>query len=298
MGLDMALVRAFKALFGLFGAIGFVFMGNSLALSSAGVVLKAQNIGEIAIGGVTACFFIGAIMSSIITYKFISTIGYLRSYSFFVSLFAISALLHSFFENIYAWAVLRLFLGFSYYSIAMIAEGLINAKANNAARGKLIGLYEIIYYTSFGLGVMILSLNMSVEKIFMTSTLLIILGSIPITLVRVKEPKLPPKRKIFIPNIFGVVPLASASAFVGGIAINGFVSMGSVYGVTISDDLSKVSLFMVLAMLGGFLGQLFFGVNSYRIGRRNSILLACIIGLVASVLLMIFSENSKLQCVL
>lgn len=291
-------VKLIKALLGLYVGISFIFIGNGLAITSAGVILKGGGYSELAIGLVTSCFFLGAMCSTIFTYSFISAFGYVRSYAILTALFALSALFHNFWSNIFYWAILRFFLGFSYYSIVMIVESLLNTKSTNKNRSVFLGLYEIIYYASFGIGVLFLSLKLDSSYIILISASFIVLGSIPVNIIGIREPRLPPKRKLFIPNIFGVVPLALFSTFVGGIALNGFFSMGSVYVLNLGQDVSMISLFMIVAMVGGFVSQIFFGLYSYKIGRKYSIMLAASTGLVASTLMVLFSDNFLAQILL
>ncbi|PSM51795.1 major facilitator superfamily transporter [Campylobacter blaseri] len=290
--------RTIRILAALFIGIGFVFIGNGLVITSAGIMLTNMGVSNFYIGMITSCFFFGGILSSIFTYRFISNYGYIRSYAIFTALFAIASLMHGFSENIIYWAFLRFMLGFSYFSIVMVVESWINARSKNEIRSRVLSFYEIIYYSAFGIGVLILTFNLSTAKIFTMSVFFIILGSIPINIIRIKEPKLPPRKKIFIPNIFNIVPLALVTSFVAGILINGYFSMGSVFILDSGGGVKDASVFLLLAMCGGFLSQLFFGNFSDKFGRKNAIMLSAFILLVASGLLFSIVENIFLEKIL
>lgn len=290
--------RTIKILTSLFIGIGFVFIGNGLVLTSAGVMLTNMGVKSFYIGIITSCFFFGAIFSSIFTYSFISRYGYIRAYALFTALFAMASLMHEFSNNIVYWAFLRFMLGFSYYSIVMVVESWINTRSKNEIRSRVLSFYEIIFYSAFGIGVMILSLNLSHTKIFTLSVFFIILGSIPINIIRIKEPKIPPKKKVSIPNVFNIVPLALVTSFIAGILISGFFSMGSVFVVSNGGSVQNASLFLLLSMVGGFLSQLFFGTFSDKFGRKNAIILGSFILLLSSGLMFVYIGNIFLQNIL
>lgn len=283
--------RTIKILTALFVAIIFIFIGNSLALNSAGIMLKNINIDNFYIGIITSFFFLGAIFSSIFGYKFISIYGYIRSYAVFTALFAISAILHNITENIIFWSILRFMLGFSYYSICMVVESWISARSRNEIRSRVFSVYTSIYYISSAFGMLLLSFGFTPSEIFVFSALFIMIGSIPLNVIRIKEPELPPKKKIFIPNVFTLVPLALAASFIAGILISGFFSMAGVFILCLGGDVKDAAFFILIAMVGGFLGHIFFGYFSDKFGRKFSIMAACTISFVSILLMLFVGEN-------
>ena len=54
-----------KSMFALFIGMSFLFVGNGLIISSAGVELKKMGADEVQTGFVIATFFIGAMLSTI-----------------------------------------------------------------------------------------------------------------------------------------------------------------------------------------------------------------------------------------
>lgn len=275
--------RTIIILNGLLFGVFLIFVGNGLVLTSAGIMLKNFGINDFLIGIITSCFFLGAIGSSIFGYKFISSLGYIRSYAIFTSLFAISAVLHGLSENVIYWAFLRFMLGFSYYGIVMVVESWINAKSRNEIRSRVLGFYAMLYYGGFCLGAMILALNLNPSKIFTMSVFFILLGSIPMNIIKIKEPFLPPKRKISIPNVFNLVPLALVTSFTSGIVLASFFTMSSVFIISVGGDIKDISSFVLIAMVGGFLSELFFGFFSDKFGRKIAILLGSFISLISAI---------------
>lgn len=279
-----------KKISAIFLGLIFIFIGYSLSITSAGILLKSANIDNALIGIVTSAFYVGAIFSAIIGYKFVSVYGYSKSYAIFTSFFAISAMLHNFSNTLIYWVILRFMLGFSYYSIVMVVESWINLCSQNEIRSRILSFYEGTYYLAFAIGMLILSINLTHSSIFVWSAFFIILGSIPINIMTIEEPPNPPKRRIFIPNVFRLVPLALVGSFVAGVLMNGFFSMSGVYVLSKNGTLQDASIFIMIAMSGGFVAQLFFGYLSDKFGRKYSIMLACFI-IVFSAFAMLLCEN-------
>lgn len=274
--------RTIKSMSALFIAMAFMFVGNALVLSSVGIILKQLEISEIIIGIVNTFFFLGASLSTISIHRIIAKIGHIRAFGICSAIFSICIILHSFSENIYIWAILRLFLGFAYYGLLIIIESWLNQKAKNAVRSRVLSFYEMIFYLSFGSGILLLGLDLDSHTLFMIAACLIMFSSLPLNLLRIKEPSIPEKTPISIPKIFSIAPLAIAGSFVSGMAVNGFFAMASVFGLSLGLDVSKVSFFMFSAMCGGFVWQFLIGRVSDRFGRKIAIMLSISVSFIAS----------------
>ena len=275
--------RTIKSLTALFVAMAFMFMGNALVVSSVGVILKQRGASEVMIGVVNAFFFLGAALSTISAHKIISRVGHIRAFGIFVAIFSICIILHSMSENLFLWAILRLCLGFAYYGLLMVIESWLNEKAQNAVRSRVLSFYEVVFYLSFGLGILLMGLDFTPHTLFMCAACLIMFSSLPLNLLRINEPPLPERVPISLPKVFSIAPLALMGSFVGGMLMNGFFSMASVFALMRGFSVSEVSYFMFSAMFGGFIGQSLIGIISDRFGRKIAIMLVAFVALVGSV---------------
>lgn len=288
-------VKTLKIMTALFVAMTFIFIGNSLVVSSAGLGLKEIGANDFETGLVISCFFIGAIFCTIVSHKLISTYGHIRSYSIFTALFAIAALSHEFSSNIFYWAFLRFMLGFCYYSLIMIIESWINEKTPNSIRSRVLAVYEMVYYGSSLIGVLLLKFDLGINKIFLLATLMLILALIPFCVINIKQPKLPPKERISFPNILSLIPLALVTSFIAGIVVNGMLAMSNVYILAQGYGASEVATFTSLAMFGGFFSHLLNGYLSDKFGRRNAIIFSCFIALTATLYIVIKNPDMSIQ---
>ncbi|WP_258864996.1 MFS transporter [Helicobacter sp. MIT 14-3879] len=290
--------RTIKSMNALFTGMSFLFIGNSLIVSSVGVILKDSGMSEIAIGVISSCFFIGALAATISGHRIISRVGHIRSFGIFAALFAIASLLHSFFDNLYLWSIFRLLLGFCYYGVLMVIESWLNEKAKNSVRSRVLSFYEVVYYLASGIGVLIIALDLEKHSVFVLGACLIMFSTLPLYLIRIKEPLLPQKSPISLPKIFDIVPLALVTSFIAGMLVNGFFAMASVFILLQGFTAQGVSYFIACAMLGGFLAQMTIGSISDKLGRKFAIMLCAGVGFCSMLLFAIFDLPLFMQCAL
>mgnify|MGYP000951778737 CR=1 FL=1 len=290
--------RIIRSMGPLFLGMSLLFIGNGLVIASCSALLKQNGVGELEIGLINTGFFVGALISTITAHRVISATGHIRAFAIFSAIFAVSAMLHAVNQNLVFWAILRAFLGYCYYALLMVIESWLNAKIPNKIRSRVIAFYEGVFYTSFGLGILILALNLNTFEIFIISAAFIMLSSIPLNLIRINQPQIPERQPINIPKIFGIVPLALVGALIAGLAINGFFSMASLFVLLQGYGTKEASFFMTVAMIGGFLAQVFIGSFSDRYGRRPAILLCSSVALISAVLFLLNGKNLTIEYLL
>lgn len=263
----------------------FIFIADGLLVSSAGVLLDRFEASKEQIGLVNACFFAGAVACTVFSHRLISSCGYERAFSVFCAIFALSALLGVLSNNLLFWGVLRFFMGLGYYSIVMIIEVWLNASVSNAIRSRVLGIYEVLFYASFGVGALFIAFSLSVESTLVLSAVFIVLALLPLNLKSLKAPPTPPSAKISLPNVLNAPKLALFSVFIGGLCINGFFSMASVFALMSGLGEGSVAVFIAISMVGGACGHLLCGVVSDKFGRENALILASLLSLISAFLL-------------
>ncbi|MGB1226254.1 MAG: MFS transporter [Poseidonibacter sp.] len=276
----------------LFFAIAFLAIGYGMILTFIGVYLKELNVSNTVIGIINACFFLGAVLSSIFSQKIISTVGHIRSFAAFAALMVISFLLHSIFFNEVLWAVLRLISGFSFYALLIIIESWLNEKSAEDSRGKILAIYTIIFYLATALGQLFLNIDEHFKQlIFTIGSALVLFSVIFISLTKIKEPVLASFDKFSFPKIFSIVPLATVTSFISGFIVGGFFTMVPIYILVQSDSIELVSKFMLISIIGGLISQWPVGLLSDKFGRRKLISITSFLSAITSLLFIIFAKE-------
>ncbi|WP_267523904.1 MFS transporter [Campylobacter sp. MG1] len=285
------IINSLRAL--LFAAF-LLFVGNSFLLSSNSIILKELGYTDFYVGLVGSCIYLGALVGTFFSQSIIQKVGHIRSFGFFISVFGILTLLHIFTKEVFLWAIFRFGIGFTYYALVVIIESWINQKSKNEIRSRMLAVYEIVFYTGFAVGVLLLYVKPEYDYVFIISVLILMLCAIPLNLLKIKQPKLLDKAKVSIPNIFAVSKLAFICAFIGGFLMNGFFSMSQTYFLALGYNVKQISMLILLAMFGGFIAQLFVGKLSDIYGRKLAILTCSLIALISSLCLCIFKSSNNL----
>lgn len=270
--------------------MAFLFMGNAILVASAALILTKMGASDLQIGIIATSYYLGGVVSTMTSHRIVSNVGHIRSFAIFSSLLALSGLMHMAILDAYAWILFRFVLGYSYYSILMIIESWLNTRTKNHIRSRVLSVYEGVFYLSFGVGVLILGFGLDTTKTFVISLGFLMFCVIPISLLRVKEPSLPQKMKISIPNVFSTSKLAFITAFIAGMLINSYSSMSGVYILKLGYTEKEFSYFLTSALLGGFVGQSFIGIMSDKYGRKIAIVFTSLVSLLFSSLMMFFTE--------
>lgn len=277
---------------------GLVFIADGLLVSSAGVLLARINASELGIGIVNACFFAGALTCTFCAQWLLARVGYIRAFSVFNAIFALSALLGVFSDSLILWGFLRFFMGFAYYSIVLVIESWINARIINSIRSRTLAIYEVLFYSSFAIGAAFIALKLSAAHVLIISAIFIVLGFVPLSLLGIKSPSIPNATKISMPNIYAVPSLALIASFIGGFCINGFLSMATLWAILSGLGENGAAMVIILGMTGGFLSHLFFGNLSDKFGRKNAMIVACLLSLSAVLGFIFLKPNGILSYVL
>ncbi|KAB7881916.1 MFS transporter [Poseidonibacter ostreae] len=276
----------------LFFAIGFLAIGYGMILTFIGIYLKELEVSNSIIGIINACFFLGAVLSSIFSQKIISSVGHIRSFAAFAALMVITFLLHAVFFNEILWAVLRLISGFSFYALLIILESWLNEKGSEESRGKILAIYTIVFYLATAIGQLFLNIDEHFKQfIFTIGSALVLFSVIFISLTKIKEPVLTPFDKFSFPKIFSIVPLATVTSFISGFLIGGFFSMLPVYILMQSDSVELVSKFMLISIIGGLISQWPVGMLSDKFGRRKLISIVSFISAFTSLLFVVYANE-------
>lgn len=281
-----------RAIAPLFIAISFLALGYGMILTFVGVYLKELDISNTTIGIINASFFLGSILSSIISQKIISSVGHIRSFATFASIMVISFLFHAIFFNEVLWALLRFLSGFSFYGLLIIIESWLNEKSSPQERGSILAIYTIVFYLATAIGQLFLNLDEPLrQSLFSIGSILVLCSVVLISITKIKEPTLKPFERYSFPKIYSVVPLAVTSSFLGGFLVGGFFTMSPIYILTQFHSVEVVSYFMLITLCGGLLAQWPLGKLSDIYGRRKIISYSAFFTAFAS-LLFIFSGLS------
>ncbi len=282
-----------KSCWALLFGIALMMLGNGLQGTLLGLRANQEGFSISQIGLMMTTYFVGFLFGSIVVPKRVNKVGHVRVFAALASLASCAVLLHSVFLTPWSWILFRLFSGFSYAGLYVVAESWLNQAATNETRGRLLSIYMIIVLGCSGIGQFLLNLAPpSGVELFILVSVLVSAALIPITLSVSRAPELNSPDPASIKMLFQASPLGVIGAFAIGIAHSTMVGMGAIYGDEIGLSESQIALLMASWFLGGLLLQWPIGRLSDVLERRRVILFVTLAAGAAASAAVIFGELS------
>ncbi len=252
--------------------IGLLLMGNGLQASLLGVRAEIEAFGSTLTGIVMSGYFVGFLFGSTWTPRAVRRVGHIRVFAALAALASVAILVHSLLVTPVVWVLMRTLTGVCYAGLYVVAESWLNARSDNATRGRLLSLYMVISYIGMGGGH--LTLNVAApgqHDLFMLVSVVISVAVVPILLSATRAPASEAPNRLSLPALYRISPLGLVGTFATGIANGAVFTMGAVYARSAGLSVAEVSLFMVAVIAGGALFQWPVGKLSDHMDRRGVI---------------------------
>jgi MFS family permease len=272
--------------------VGVLSIGHGLHGSLVGVRSSAEGFSAATTGMIMSGYFLGLLISSVVTPRIVQTVGHIRVFAAFASVVSSAVLLVPLWVDPYWWFLMRFVSGLCMSGLFIVCESWLNSVSNNANRGRLLSLYMIVSYGAVGGGQLLLNVSDdSGFTRFIIVSALISLALVPLTLVPTEVPSLAGTRRIGLRQIYQASPLAVIGSFANGLGQSAFFSMGAVFGLMQGMPLSYVSLMMALPPIGVILSQYPAGLLSDRYDRRTIIMVMSAIAVVIAAISMLLGQS-------
>jgi MFS family permease len=288
-------VRTVWPLFFGLGVIGLCIGAQGTLL---GVRAELEGFDTRATGLLMSAYYLGFLLGSLRAPSIIQRVGHVRAFAALTALASMTILVHSVLVDPWVWGFMRLLTGFSVSAIYVVAESWLNQAADNRNRGQLLSLYMITMLAGLAAGQFLLNLSDPAGfELFTLISILISLAAIPILLSATPMPAFESARPVSIASLYRVAPTGLVGSFLINACYAMVLGMGAVYASRLGMQVSEVSLFMAMLVLGGMLLQWPLGKLSDSIDRRTVIAAsaaAALLFALASALLGFTSNNSHL----
>ncbi len=285
------MVQVLLVLVALFIGSGLLIAGSGLFTTLLAVRMGIENIPELQVGIVLACFSVGFILGTQICHWFVDRVGHIRAFAALAALVSCTALMHPVLITPVAWGILRVLTGFCTAALYTIAESWINAKVPNEIRGRVLSVYMVISFLALSSGQ--LMLNLSEPESFILFSVVAMLFSfslVPIALTRMEAPIPDPGERLGIFALMRISPLGVALCFSAGAINAAFFNLGPLFAQKSGFDTGQVSTFMAIAIFAGLLVQWPVGWLSDRFDRRKVVLWVLAGAAIASLLMVIMGD--------
>ena len=246
-----------------------------LQLSSGGVgpldVLSGTVLGFSAaqIGLLGSAHFFGFFIGCWWAPRLMGSVGHSRAFAAFTAMGAIGLLAHMLVIDPYAWAVMRVAMGLCIAGCYTVIEAWLQAKVENANRGRMMGTYRMV--DTGGSLLAQLMIGVLAPASYVSYNLLALLccaALLPLTLTRLPQPETGEAPRLRPGIAWALSPLAVAGVIVAGVSSASFRMVGPLYGAEVGLSADQIGLFLAAFVLGGALAQWPAGWAADRNDRR------------------------------
>lgn len=271
----------------------FLFaIGNGLLNTLLVLKLYAEGSTSVAIGLMSALFYLGLFIGSFNIEKLIIRVGHIRAFSAFASILTVSTLIQAVYYDLYLWLLLRLIAGICSAGIYVVIEGWLLTIGNYSMRGRVLSIYMVVLYSAQALGQMLIKFNdIQPNLLFILVAATSALSVIPLSLTKSKSPVLEAPSALGIREIFDLTKTGAIGCMCSGLILSCIYGLIPFYIIKEMNDNDLVALGMFLVILGGMLFQYPIGKLSDLIERRKVLFLLCLSSM-ATCLLIIYASNT------
>tara|TARA_R110000772_G_scaffold117507_1_gene222987 strand:+ start:72102 stop:73388 length:1287 start_codon:yes stop_codon:yes gene_type:complete len=270
-----------------------LLLSDALLLLAHGMMLtllplraEIEQFSPTEIGFTASCYFVGFVVSSLMTPHIVRRVGHIRSFAVLGSVFSAIVFLFHALPVFEVWLVLRFVLGFCISGLYMVIESWLNDRATRETRGTLLSTYTVINLSMIILGQQMINFaEPSGPVLFGLAGVLLSLAIVPVSLTLTLAPAPMQVVKLDFKRLWQLSHVGMEGAVCSGLITGAFWALGPVYARGLGLDTAQLTLFMSGAVLGGALFQLPLGRLSDHYDRRLVLFFTSIFGAVVSLIL-------------
>ena len=277
----------------LFFGFSILCLGHGLQGTLIGVRAMYEGFSLTSIGLITAGFYIGYLIGSMIIPVLLNRVGHIRVFAALASLASVAILLHTIILNPFTWFLFRILTGVSIAGIYVIMESWLNDKSSNETRGQLLSVYMIVTFVFAGLGQFLLNLSDPMKvNLFILVSILLSISLVPILLTATHAPTFENPKRFSLKELYIITPLGFVGALITGLTHGTVFGYGAIYATAKDFSTFQISLFMVIVTAFGAISQWPIGYLSDKIDRRIILIGVTLIAAGLSIFIVISSYLS------
>ncbi len=253
----------------LFISLSLLITGSALLGTLVTLRLDIEGFSEGSIGIIMATYSLGFVFGAMWSPGIIRAVGHIRAFCAFAAIACAGVLWHPLMISMEVWITLRLLVGFCLAGLMTVTESWINDRATNASRGKLLGIYTIVFYLAASAGQLLVGFgDPGGMVLFSFVAMLMVLSLVPLALTRSMVPTAPTEAgHLKLLYLLRKAPSGVTGSLVAGMTLGAFLALAPLYALRQGLDMELLALYMALSVLAAIVLQWPAGWLSDRIGR-------------------------------
>jgi MFS family permease len=261
------------------------------------LLLVGQDVPTSGIGLVASAHSFGFLIGSLYGPRIVPRLGHGRAFVVFAVVAADAILLMALWQSPWGWAILRAAQGAAYAALCIVAESWLNARSDNASRGRVFALYMMASWGGGIAGPVIISIVPPSALLIVGAGMAYATALLPIALAQPVNPPATAHTRMGLLALLRVSPVGIACGLSAGLANSTFHALTPVYLQNLGHTAAAVGLFAMAANLAGLLIQMPAGMLSDRIGRRP-VALAALLGPAAAAIAFVAAGDAPFPVLL
>ncbi len=209
--------------------LSLMVLGSSFFMSFISLYLTEINLGRFQIGLIQSSFYLGLLISSLLSEKLISRVGHIRSLTATSGILGASTLILLVIPPS-SWFWFRLIAGACVGSFYVGVESWILAESEPSKRGFALSLYTMSIYLAQSLSQLFLSsVHNNPSSAYILSAFFICLAVVPISISTKLGPKVSVSEPESLLKFFKLSPLGTFGCFASGIILSTLYTNMPVY---------------------------------------------------------------------
>lgn len=265
-------------------SVAILLLGNGLQIFIIPVRAEIDSFSAFEIG-ITGAFYYGGLLAGCYFCPMaVARVGHIRAFAAFAALATLAPLVHPISSSVVVWCVLRAMTGVSFAGLYIVIESWLNGAASNENRGTVFAIYTGINLTVMAAGqLLVMTGDPAGFELFSLVAILIVLAVIPVALSKAATPQQPKAARLRLRWLYQISPVGVAGCLCAGLASGSFWSLAPIFGTGSGLGVNMTAFFMAAVILSAASAQWPLGYLSDQRDRRQVILLAGAIALIASI---------------
>ena len=243
-------------------------------------------------GLVLSAYFAGFTLGAFGSGRIIERVGHIRAYAAFAGLVAAATAIMPLIIGSLAWVILRAIIGFGCAGIFITTESWLTAKASPSERGRVFSIYMVGTFLALALGQLLIArVDIKAAASFNAIVALFAVALVMVTAARAEPPRVSVEAALPYGVLTRAAPIAVTGCALSGLVSGAFYALVPAWMQDQGTPRTTIALFMLVAVLGGFVFQIPVGRLSDRFDRR--VVLAFLgLGFAVTAFVMVFLPRS------
>lgn len=261
-----ALVRS---LFAPLLSLILLIFGSGLFTTFISIRLELDGYDVETIGLVTSAAYVGILIGSLKSGKWIARLGHVRSFVIFASALTGIILLQAVWVDPWFWASLRLLGGICMAGVFVVIESWLLLEASIAQRGGILSIYLAVFYGALSAGQLLIQVvDPRGFSPFLVTASLTAVSILPLILQPIKAPLFSKPGHVKLSYFFKLSPLGFMGGVISGMLLAVLYGLLPVYASQIGLPVSQIGFLMATLIFGGLSLQWPIGRWADRGSRR------------------------------